>query len=299
MMLPRQNILMSKSGSHQRFWQYGAAWIVAMFACAWPAVAACADLTVFAAASLRGALDSNVKAFGAQSGHRVRVSYAGSNALARQIENGAPADLFISADEEWMDYAVRKNLLASGARRVLASNSLVLIAPAALNSAASNVSSNAASSANSISAGSTTKSANPVPLKIAPNFALAQALQGGRLALANPDAVPAGKYARAALITLGVWPAIEHSLTRSENVRAALLLVARGEAPLGIVYATDAKAEPKVWVVDTFAANLHPPILYSAAVTARGKPEATALLAYLAGPEARVVWRAHGFAAAP
>ncbi len=284
---------MNKNGSHQGFSAFALAGF--LFVLCLCGIARAADLTVFAAASLRGALDDNVKAFSAQSGHRVRISYAGSNALARQIENGAPADLFISADEEWMDYAVRKNLLAPGARRVFASNRLVLIAPAVVNHA----SHHPLNTATRTAAPHASKNANPPPLKIAPHFALAQALQGGRLALANPDAVPAGKYARSALTALGVWADVEKSLTRSENVRAALLLVARGEAPLGIVYATDAKAEPRVRVVDVFAAGLHPPILYSAAVTARGTAEAAALLAYLAGPDARVVWSRHGFGSAP
>ena len=227
-----------------------------------------ADLTIFAAASLKEALDENVKAFNLKTGHQVRVSYAGSNALAKQIENGAPADLFISADEEWMDYVAQKNLISAGTRRDLVTNRLVLIAPAD----------------------------SKVRLKIAPKFLLTQALQGGRLALANPDFVPAGKYARAALTNLGVWAEVEKSLTRSENVRASLVLVARGETPLGIVYATDAKAEPKVRVVDTFAANLHPPVVYPAAVVA-GKlnPATQALLDYLSGTEARTVWIKYGF----
>ncbi len=239
-------------------------------------VACAADLTIFAAASLNEALNENVKTFNANSGHRVRVSYAASSALAKQIENGAPADVFISADAEWMDYAAQKNLLAPGTRRNLVGNSLVLIAPAA----ASN--------------------ANGMQLKIAPKFALAQALQGRRLALANPDVVPAGKYARAALTNLGVWLDVEKSLTRSENVRAALALVARGEAPLGIVYATDAKAEPRVRVVDTFDATLHPPVLYpAAAVKGRLDPAVRALLDFLGSPQARAVWLRHGFNVPP
>jgi len=227
-----------------------------------------ADITVFAAASLKESLDENVKTFAAKTGHQVRVSYAGSNALAKQIENGAPADLFISADEEWMDYVAQKNLIVPATRKNLLLNSLVLVAPA--NSDAK--------------------------LTIAPGFALAAALKGGRLALANPDSVPIGKYARTALTSLGVWNDLEKSLTRSENVRASLVLVARGEAPFGIVYATDAKAEPKTRVVDTFSANLHPPVIYPGAIVA-GKlnPASQSLLDYLAGAEARVVWVKYGF----
>ena len=248
--------------------------VLAWCGCAFSALAA--DLTVFAAASLKESLDENVKAFNARTGHQVRVSYGGSNALAKQIENGAPADLFVSADEEWMDYAAQKNLLAPGTRRNLVTNSLVLVAPASLDNG------------------------SKLQLKIAPKFALAQALQGGRLALANPDVVPVGKYARAALTTLGVWADVEKSLTRSENVRASLVLVARGEAPLGIVYVTDAKAEPKVRVVDTFAANLHPPVVYPAAVVNGRLNVATqSLLDYLRGAQARAVWIKYGFGAAP
>ena len=248
--------------------------VLAWCGCAFSALAA--DLTVFAAASLKESLDENVKAFNARTGHLVRVSYGGSNALAKQIENGAPADLFISADEDWMDYVAQKNLLAPGTRRDLVTNSLVLVAPASLDNG------------------------SKLQLKIAPKFALVQALQGGRLALANPDVVPVGKYARAALTTLGVWADVEKSLTRSENVRASLVLVARGEAPLGIVYVTDAKAEPKVRVVDTFAANLHPPVVYPAAVVNGRLNVATqSLLDYLRGAEARAVWIKYGFGAAP
>jgi molybdate transport system substrate-binding protein len=198
----------------------------------------------------------------------VRVSYAGSNALAKQIENGAPADLFLSADEEWMDYVAQKNLIAPGTRRNLLLNTLVLVAPAD----------------------------SDVRLAITSNFPLLAALKGGRLALANPDVVPIGKYARAALTALGVWNGIEKSLTRSENVRASLVLVARGEAPLGIVYATDARAEPRTRVVDTFAAGLHAPVVYPGAVVAgRQSPAAQALLDYLGGTEARAVWTKFGF----
>ena len=231
-----------------------------------------ADITVFAAASLKEALDANVKAFSAATWHQVRVSYAGSNALARQIEHGAPADLFIAADLDWMEYVEARKLVAPGTRRNLVGNRLVLVAPVA----------------------------SPVQLSIAPNFALAGALGNGRLALANPDSVPAGKYARAALMQLGVWTALEKTLTRSENVRASLVLVARGEVPLGIVYATDAAAEPRVRVVDIFDATLHPPIVYPAALLAgRANPATLRLLDYLGAAAARAVWVRFGFIAAP
>ena len=242
--------------------------LAVLFVCALTMPAAAAEVTVFAAASLKEALDQNIKAFSARSGNTVRVSYAGSNALAQQIENGAPADLFISADAAWMDHLAQSKLLAPGTRRDLLTNSLVLVAPAD----------------------------SAIQLNIAPNFALAAALKGGRLALANPDAVPAGKYAKSALQRLGVWATVENSLTRSENVRAALVLVARGETPLGIVYLTDARAEPRVRVVASLAADLHAPLVYPAAIVAgRSTPAGRALLEYLAGAEARVIWVRFGF----
>lgn len=229
-----------------------------------------ADLTVFAAASLKESLDEQVRVFSANNKTvHVRVSYAGSNALARQIESGAPANLFISADEEWMDYAAQKSLIVPASRRTLVSNDLVLIAPAAA----------------------------ARPMTIAPGFPLAAGLAGGRLSVANPDVVPAGKYARAALTKLGVWSTVETQLARAENVRAALAFVARGEAPLGIVYRTDALAEPKVSVVGTFPTDSHPPIVYPAAIVAnQATPEAKALLDYLASNEAQAVWKRFGFA---
>ena len=257
-----------KNGAHQGYWARAAGQFLIAVTLLPGGVAHAADMMVFAAASLKESLDANVKAYSAKSGHRVRVSYGASNALARQIENGAPADFLISADEQWMDYLAQRKLLAPGTRHDLVTNSLVLVAPAD----------------------------SRLQLKIAPQFALAQALQGGRLALANPDVVPAGKYARAALSSLGVWDAVEKSLTRSENVRAALVLVARGEVPLGIVYGTDAQAEPKVRVVDTFAAHLHPPVVYPAAVVAgRLNPVTQSFSAYLRGGEARAVWIRYGF----
>ena len=172
-------------------------------------------ITVFAAASLKEALDAAAKPFEDSTGNKVAVSYAASSALARQIEAGAPATLFISADLDWVDYVEKRGLAVPGTRRNLLGNDLVLIAPAASTAA----------------------------LKIAPGFDLAAALgKDGRLALANPDAVPAGKYAKAALTKLGAWPGVEGRVAPAENVRAALALVSRGEAPLGIVYRTDAMA---------------------------------------------------------
>jgi molybdate transport system substrate-binding protein len=235
--------------------------------------ATAADVTVFAAASLKESLDEQVKVFNASNKViNVRVSYAASNALARQIEAGAPAHLFISADEEWMDYLAQKKLIVMATRRDLVKNDLVLIAPS-------------------------TSAASAKPLTVAQGFALAATLAGGRLALANPDAVPAGKYAKAALTKLGVWSSVEAQLARAENVRAALAFVARTEAPLGIVYRTDALAEPRVTIVGTFPADSHPAIVYPAAiVTGQETAAARALLDALVSAEAKKIWRRFGFA---
>jgi molybdate transport system substrate-binding protein len=195
------------------------------------------------------------------------VSFAASSALARQIEASGGADMFISADLDWMDYLDKKGLIAPGSRENLLGNRLVLVAP---------------------------KDA-PTPIAIAPHFDLLAALKGGRLAIANPDTVPAGKYGRAALTALGVWDSVANHLANAEDVRVALAYVARGEAPLGIVYETDAKAEPNVKIVGIFPENSHPPILYPAALTKDAKPEARGFLAYLSSPKARAVFEKDGF----
>jgi molybdate transport system substrate-binding protein len=229
------------------------------------------DVLVFAAASLQTALDSLVAPLERITGGRVRVSYAASSALARQIENGAPAALFISADVNWMDYLATKRLIRPDSRVDLLGNRLVLIAPRA----------------------------EPVTLKIAPGFGLAAALGRDRLALANPAAVPAGTYARAALTSLGVWDAVAGKIAAAENVRAALLLVSRREAPLGVVYHTDAFVDAGVRIVDTFPASSHPPIVYPAALTSVSSPAAGKVLDYLKSNEARAVFVAQGFTVPP
>lgn len=239
------------------------------------AAAGAAEITVFAAASLKEALDAVSAGYSRQSGDKVVISYAASSALARQIENGAPADVFISADLDWMDYLQQRQRIDPATRRKLLGNQLVLVAPAAGKAAAA-------------------------PLKIAPGFALAAHLGGDKLAMANPDSVPAGKYGKAALQALGVWPAVEQQVARAANVRAALMLVARGEAPYGIVYRTDALAEPKVRIVDTFPAASHAPIIYPLALTANiqsGARNAAArqFAAYLQGRQAAPVWQKFGF----
>lgn len=232
-----------------------------------PASVLAEDFTVFAAASLKEALDSQARAFEAAKGHRVAISYAGSNALARQIEAGAPAAIFISADTDWVDYVEQKQLAVPGSRMNLLRNDLVLVAPAA----------------------------STATLKIAPGFALAAALGKGRLAMANA-AVPAGKYAQASLGALGVWDAVSPKVAGAENVRAALALVSRGEAPFGIVYRTDALADKGVRIVDAFPAGTHPPIVYPLVVLKAAKGNAPRdFAAWLAAPEARATWVRHGF----
>lgn len=228
-----------------------------------------APLTVFAAASLTDALQASGKAFTARTGKTVRFSFAASSALARQLEAGAPADMFLSADIEWMDYVQARNLIAPRSRANLLRGQLVLIAPAD----------------------------SPLKLRIAPRFPIAKVLgTDGRLATGDPDSVPAGRYAKAALAGLGGWPQVESRLARTENVRAALALVARKEVPLGIVYQTDARVEPRVRIVGIFPEKSHPPILYPVAITARAQPAARTFYKFLRGGEARAIFRSYGFA---
>ena len=224
-------------------------------------------MLVFAAASLKTALDAIAADWQAGTGARVTISYAASSTLAKQIENGAPAGLFISADQDWMDYLQSRKLIDPKTRIDLLGNSLVLIAPAD----------------------------STVTVTLTPGFPLAAMLGDGHLAMADPDAVPAGRYAKAALSALGVWQAVAGRIAAAENVRAALLLVARSEAPLGIVYRTDAAAEPSVRIVAIFPPDSHPPIVYPMALTIAPSPEAPAFAAYLRGPAARRVFEAQGF----
>lgn len=236
-------------------------------------VAACAapaeqPLTVFAAASLTNVLQEVGEAYTKQSGRPVRFSFAGSSALARQIEAGAPADVFVSADQDWMDYLQAKQKLQDATRGDIVANALVLVAP----------------------------SDSRLALRIAPGFALAAALgASGRIATGDPASVPVGKYAQAALTQLGVWSAVSSRIIGADNVRTALNFVARGEAPLGIVYATDARSEPKVRIVDRFPAATHGPITYPAAALREGGADAAAFVAFLHGPAARALFDRAGF----
>jgi molybdate transport system substrate-binding protein len=224
-------------------------------------------LLVFAAASLTNVLGDLAKSFEQQDGVPVRLSFAASSALARQVEAGGQADVFICADEEWMDYLQQRNLIERSSRRDLVGNRLVLIAPAN----------------------------SQVVLQIAPAFPLLAALGGGRLSTGDPDTVPVGRYARSALVSLGVWDQVRDRLAPADNVRSALMFVSRGETPLGIVYATDALQEPRVRIVATFPANTHAPITYPGAVTIRANNDAISFLEFLSKPESLAIWRRFGF----
>lgn len=225
------------------------------------------QILLFAAASLSDAMQEIAAAYQKTADVSVKSSFDSSSVLARQIEAGASAEVFFSADTAWMDYLQSRKLIQPATRRNLLGNELVLIAPAQ----------------------------SRIRLKIAPRFPLATALGDGRLAIGDPDSVPAGRYARSALTSLGVWKEIEPRLARAENVRVALLYVDRGEAPLGIVYASDALADNNVRVVDTFPADSHEPIVYPIALTAAAHAQAAAFLGYLSGPQARDIFVRHGF----
>jgi molybdate transport system substrate-binding protein len=235
-----------------------------------PALAVAQDrtITVFAAASLKNAIDDVNAAFTRQSGIRVVASYAASSALMRQIEQGAPADVFASADLDWMDYGARNKLVREDTRLNLLGNRLVLIAG---------------------------RDAKIGAVDIQPNFDLAGLAGDGRIVTGDVRAVPVGRYAKSALEKLGAWQAAERKFAYAENVRAALVLVARGEAALGIVYETDAKVEPNVKVVGVFPADSHPPIVYPVALTGSAKPAAASYLAFLRSHDARAIFERHGF----
>jgi molybdate transport system substrate-binding protein len=229
--------------------------------------AAPAPLLIFAAASLKTALDEVMEIWRREGGGAVAASYAASSALARQLTQGAPAHLFISADLEWMDFAGSQGVVRPETRFNLAGNALVLVALKGRSKA----------------------------VALTRGFDLAGALGQGRLAVAQVDGVPAGKYAKAALETLGIWATVESRLAQSENVRAALLFVARGEAPFGIVYRSDAVAEPRVEVVATFPADTHPPIVYPAALTKVAHGQTIPFLQFLQSSKAQASFRAQGF----
>lgn len=225
-------------------------------------------LTVFAAASMKNALDELDAAYTAKTGVKMVASYAASSALAKQIEQGAPADVFVSADTDWMDYAIRNKSVAEPSRVNLLGNAIVLIAP---------------------------KESKVENVTIVQGFDLARLAGDGRIATGDVASVPVGKYAKAALEKLGAWQAASSKFAMADSVRAALTLVARGEANLGIVYATDARIEPGVKVIATFPADSHPPIIYPVATTATAKPEAADYVGFLQSSPARTIFEKYGF----
>ena len=226
------------------------------------------DLYVYAAASLKNALDDVKAGWQRETGKQVTISYAASSALAKQIETGAPADIFISADLDWMDYLSRKDMIRPDTRVDLLGSRIVLIAP---------------------------KDA-AVTLELKPGLDLTAALGKGRLAMANINSVPAGKYGKAALEKLGAWDGVKNQLAQSENVRSALLLVARGECPLGIVYATDAAADASVKIVATFPQESHPEIIYPVALTRNSShPDASRFLSFMRSLPAKALFEKHSF----
>ncbi|WP_037504249.1 molybdate ABC transporter substrate-binding protein [Sphingobium bisphenolivorans] len=233
-----------------------------------PAMAAQRGPLVLAAASMQEAMNAAADAWAAQRHVRPVLSFSASSALARQIRAGAPADLFVSADEDWMDEVEKAGLVARGTRADVAGNQLVLIAPAR----------------------------SSLRLRIGPRMPIARALGTSRLAIANPDSVPAGKYGKTALTRLGVWPQVADRLARGDNVRSAMALVERGEAPLGIVYATDARASPKVRVLGVFPASSHEPIRYPLArLTGSRHPEAEGFRRFLLSGRGRQILARYGF----
>lgn len=249
-------------------------WLRAMVAVLFTVIAPCAasaqapdQITVLAAASLSNVLPDIARSYEAATHQKVVFSFAASMTLARQIEATAGADVFISADIPSMNYLDTRGLIIRQSRRDLLENNLVLIAPAD----------------------------SRVSLQITPGFKLANALQGGRLAMGEPASVPAGRYAQRALMKLGVWSSVSQHLALGEDVRATLAYVARAETPLGIVYSTDARIEPQVRVVATFPANTHEPIVYPAALVKDAKPSAAGFLNYLQDPQARQAFERAGF----
>lgn len=233
-----------------------------------PAAAQSRDVLVFAAASMKNAMDDVARHWEAKTGKTVKVSYASSNSLIRQIEQGAPADIYISANPKWMDYGQTKNLIKPESRANVLGNHIVLIAP----------------------------KDSTVTVKIGKGFDLAAALKGGHLAMAIVNAVPAGIYGKAALVSLGVWDSVKDKVAQAQNVRAALALVERGEAPLGIVYQTDAVASKSVKVIGTFPDDSHPPVIYPIALTKDStNPDAVDLLNYIRSPATKLIFERWGF----
>lgn len=252
----------------RNFLSVAAALMVGIASCGAALAEDAKSLTVFAAASLKGSLDKAAKLYESKTGVKVAISFAASSALAKQIEAGAPADIFLSADLKWMSYLVDKGAVKKEQVVKLLGNRLVLVGSPDF----------------------------AKPLTIAKNFPLAEALGDGRIAMGEPKSVPAGKYGREALDHYGVWKAVEPKVAAADNVRAALQLVARGEAPLGIVYETDAKAEAGVKVVGIFPEESHAPIIYPIApVAASTNKAAQDFLSFLNGADAQEIFKQAGF----
>jgi len=231
------------------------------------------DIVVFAAASLKNALDEVAATYKVETGKSVAINYAASSALAKQIEQAAPADIFFSADLDWMNYLQDRDLIRKETCRTLLGNRLVLVAPRG----------------------------SMATISLGPGAKLADLLGAdGKLAMANVDSVPAGKYGKAALTKLGMWDAVAARVVQADNVRAALAFVARGEAPVGVVYQTDANAEPAVKVIGTFPEDSHPPVLYPVALTSSSKnPDAKAFLDFIQSDRAKAAYEKQGFTFAP
>jgi molybdate transport system substrate-binding protein len=225
------------------------------------------SIVVFGAASLTDALTEVGSAFTKESGIEIKPSFAASSALAKQVESGAPADVFFPADEEWMDYLEKKQLLTPGSRHDVLANKLVLVAP----------------------------STSTASVKITTGPKLVAAIGDARVATGDPDSVPVGKYAKAALTKLGAWESLEKRLVRAENVRVALAYVARGEAAFGIVYLIDARIDKNVKLLDTFPENTHPPILYPIALTAKASPDAARFAQFASSKQAAAIFEKYGF----
>jgi molybdate transport system substrate-binding protein len=243
--------------------------VIAAIACAPQPATAQDSIIIFAAASLKNALDDTNAAFTRATGVKVVSSYAASSALAKQIESGAPADVFVSADLKWMDYVAEHKLIKPDTRINLLGNKLVLIAP---------------------------KDSKLDKVEIAKGFDIAKIAGDGRIAVADVKAVPAGLYAKAALESLGAWATAEPRLAMAENVRATLAFVARGETPIGIVYETDAKVEPNVKIVGVFPESSHPPVIYPVAATASGgNPATPRYLGFLRAGGAKAILEKYGF----
>jgi molybdate transport system substrate-binding protein len=256
------------SATMHRLARLAAAFALLCAAAGTPALARDKGLIVFAAASMKNALDEVDAAYTAKTGVKIVASYAASSTLAKQIEQGAPADIFLSADADWMDYAIGRKNIDEATRVNLLGNRIVLIAPS---------------------------DSKVGKVAIAPGIDLAALAQSGRIVTGDVNAVPVGKYAKAALEKLGAWQGAAPKFAMADSVRAALTLVARGEAGLGIVYATDASVEPGVKMVGTFPADSHPAIIYPVAATATARPEAAGYVSFLRSSAAKTIFEKYGF----